>query len=135
MFEWPVIIERPDFPAMKGFAKSFVIHDEIYQAKEPYSRDKCDVLARLDASKLKLDNPRVHRTDKDFAVAWIKEYGKGRVFYSTFGHTDEAWDSKDVQQMYFEAIKWAMGLTDSKVTPTRSRRPRSAACPTRPGPN
>jgi type 1 glutamine amidotransferase len=39
------------------------------------------------------------------------------VFYSTFGHTDEAWDRKDVQQMYLEAIKWAMGLTDAKITP------------------
>lgn len=116
-FEAPVIVERPDFPAMKGFAKAFTTRDEIYQAMNPYSRDKVDVLARLDASKLDLKNPRVHRTDKDFAVAWIKEYGKGRVFYSTFGHTDEAWDRKDVQTMYLEAVKWAMGLTDSKVTP------------------
>jgi hypothetical protein len=116
-FDAPVIVERPDFPAMKGFAKTFVTHDEIYQAVNPYSRDKVDVLARLDASKLNLDNPRVHRTDKDFAVAWIKEYGKGRVFYSTFGHTDEAWDRKDVQTMYLEAVKWAMGLTDAKIAP------------------
>ena len=33
------------------------------------------------------NNPRVHRTDHDFAVAWDKMYGKGRVFYSTLGHT------------------------------------------------
>jgi type 1 glutamine amidotransferase len=43
--------------------------------------------------------------------------GKGRVFYSTFGHTEEAWDRPDVQKMYFEAIKWAMGLTNADVTP------------------
>jgi uncharacterized protein len=116
-FDAPVIVERPDFPAMKAFPKAFVIHDEIYQPKDPYSRDKVDVLARLDASKLKLDNPRVHRSDKDFAVAWVKNYGKGRVFYSTFGHTDEAWDRKDVQQMYLEAVKWTMGLTDDKIGP------------------
>ena len=113
-FDAPVIVERPDFPAMKGFPKAFTTHDEIYQAKD-WSRDKVDVLARLDASKLDLNNPRVHRTDKDFAVAWAKNYGKGRVFYSTLGHTDEAWDQKGVQQMYLEAVKWTMGLTDAKI--------------------
>jgi type 1 glutamine amidotransferase len=115
-FDAPVIVERPDFPAMKGFPSAFVIHDEIYQAKD-WSRDKVDVLARLDASKLDLSNPRVHRTDKDFAVAWAKTYGNGKVFYSTLGHTDEAWDRKDVQTMYLEAVKWTMGLTDAKIGP------------------
>jgi uncharacterized protein len=31
-------------------------------------------LARLDPSKLDLTNQRVHRTDRDFAVAWAKTY-------------------------------------------------------------
>jgi uncharacterized protein len=116
VFDAPVIVEDPNFPAMKGFAREFTIHDEIYQEKD-FSRDKVRVLARLDASKLDLKNPRVHRTDKDFAVAWARQYGKGRVFYSTFGHTEEAWDRPDVQKMYLEAIKWAMGLTQADVTP------------------
>ncbi len=116
VFDAPVIVERPGFPAMKSFPKSFTIKDEIYQLKD-WSRDKVDVLARLDASKLDLNNPRVHRTDKDFAVAWAKMYGNGRVFYSTFGHRDESWDRKDIQDMYLEAIKWAMGLTQAKIGP------------------
>ena len=116
VFKAPVIVERPDFPAMKAFPKSFVIEDEIYQIKD-WSRDKVDVLARLDASKLDLSNPRVHRTDKDFAVAWAKTYGNGRVFYSTFGHRDQVWQQPDIQQMYLEAVKWAMRLTDAKIAP------------------
>jgi type 1 glutamine amidotransferase len=116
-FDAPVIVERPDFPAMKPFPKTFTIHDEIYQVMSPYSRDKVDVLARLDASKLDLSNPRVHRTDKDFPVAWAKMYGKGRVFYSTLGHPVEVWDRNDVPRMYFEAIKWAVGLTPAAVAP------------------
>jgi len=116
VFDAPVIVEDPSFPAMKAFSREFTIRDEIYQEKE-FSRDKVRVLARLDASKLDLKNPRVHRTDKDFAVAWARQYGKGRVFYSTFGHTEEAWDRHDVQTMYLEAIKWAMGLTQADATP------------------
>ncbi len=116
VFDAPVIVEDPNFPAMKGFAKTFVIKDEIYQAKS-YSRDKLRVLARLDPDKLDLKNPRVHRTDKDFAVAWAKSYGKGRVFYSTFGHRPEVWDMPEIQKMYLEAIKWAMGITQADITP------------------
>ena len=46
-------------------------------------------------------------------------YGKGRVFYSTFGHADESWDNPLVQKMYLEAVKWAMRMqgADLKATP------------------
>jgi type 1 glutamine amidotransferase len=72
---------------------------------------------RLDASKLDLNNPRVHRKDLDFAVTWAKMYGKGRVYYSTLGHAEQNWDDPRMQKMYVEAIKWAMGLTNADVTP------------------
>jgi type 1 glutamine amidotransferase len=39
------------------------------------------------------------------------------VFYSTFAHDAATWDNRDVKQMYFEAIKWALGLTEGDVTP------------------
>jgi uncharacterized protein len=116
IFDAPVIVEAPDFPAMKHFPKTFTARDEIYQVKD-FSRDRVRVLARLDASKLDLKNPRVHRTDGDFAVAWAREYGKGRLFYSTFGHTEESWDDPAMQKMWVEAIKWAMGLTSGDARP------------------
>ena len=92
-------------------------YDEIYQPKE-WDRSKVHVLLSLDASKLNFANNRnVHRADHDFAVAWTKMYGKGRVFYSTLGHTEESWDDPDVQKMYFEAVKWALGMTETSTTP------------------
>ena len=93
-----------------------VKRDEIYPAKA-WSRDRVNVLLRLDESKLDYNNPRVHREDHDFAVAWSKMYGKGRVFYSTLGHTNEAWKDPDIVKMYFEAIKWALGMTDGSTAP------------------
>jgi type 1 glutamine amidotransferase len=115
-FDAPVLMEDPSFPGMQKFPPAFTIKDEIYQVKQ-YSRDKTRVLMRLDASKLDLNNPRVHRADRDFAVSWAKTYGKGRVFYSTLGHVPENWDRPDVQAMYLGAIKWAMGLVDADVRP------------------
>ena len=55
--------------------------------------------------------------DGDLPLAWAKTYGKGRVFYSSLGHDASAWDNRDVAQMYFEAIKWALGLTEGDATP------------------
>ena len=115
-FNAPIILEDPNFPAVRHFPHAFTKYDEIYQPKS-WSRDKVNVLLRLDESKLDYsNNPRIHRDDRDFAVAWSKMYGKGRVFYSTLGHTKEAWDDPDITKMYFEAIKWAMGLTEGSTT-------------------
>jgi uncharacterized protein len=113
-FDAPIILEDPNFPAVRHFPHEFVKHDEIYQPKA-WSRDKVNVLLSLDPAKLNYDNPRVHRQDHDFAVAWSKMYGKGRVFYSTLGHTKESWDDPDIQKMYFEAIKWTLGLTEGST--------------------
>ena len=118
-FDAPIVNEAPDFPAVRHFPHAFTKYDEIYQAKE-WSRDKVNVLLSLDPDKLDYNNPRVHREDHDFAVAWSKMYGKGRVFYSTLGHTEESWQDPDVRKMYFEAIKWAMGMTEGS-TATHAR--------------
>ncbi len=105
-----IIVERPDFPAMKKLRTGMTLNDEHYQMKmDPfYARDKIDVLARIDTGSVDLKAPMVHRTDGDFPIAWIKPYGKGRVFYSGLGHTDAAWDDPRVQTLFLEGIKWAI---------------------------
>lgn len=114
-FNAPIVNEDPDFPAVRHLPKSFVKYDEIYQA-EDWSRDKVHVLLSLDPGKLDYaNNPRIHRADHDFAVAWSKMYGKGRVFYSTLGHTEESWEDPDIRKMYFEAICWALRMTDGST--------------------
>jgi type 1 glutamine amidotransferase len=82
-----------------------------------FSRENVRVLMRLDATRLDLTNPKVHRPDHDFAVSWARRYGKGRVFYSTLGHVPSNWDKPQVQTMYREAIKWALGITEADATP------------------
>jgi uncharacterized protein len=114
----PIIVEEPAFPGMRHLPREFRIRDEIYvPTTTPYSRKEVDVLARMDASKVDLTVPGLHRTDRDLPVAWVKNYGKGNVFYSSFGHPDAAWDNPDIQKMYFEAIRWALGLVDYKPRP------------------
>ncbi len=119
-FDAPVIVEDQTFPAMQHFPKRLRLNDEMYSPKN-WSRDKVNVLMRLDETQLNYVNPQygiaATRPDKDQAIAWAKMYGKGRVFYSSLGHTIEAWDDPMIQKMYLEAVKWVMGRTEGSVTP------------------
>jgi hypothetical protein len=109
-----VVNEDPSFPATKHFPASFPFNDEFYQPKD-LSRDKVDVLLRLDLTNVPA-NPALH-LNGDYPLAWAKMYGKGRVFYGSFAHAAETWDLRSVQQMYFEAMRWALGLTDATPNP------------------
>jgi type 1 glutamine amidotransferase len=117
-----VINENPSFPATKHFPAAFGFNDEFYQPSQ-YSRDKIDVLLRLD---VKPGDSRAH-ADGDYPLAWAKMYGKGRVFFGSFAHASATWDIRDVQQMYFEAMRWALGLTDADVVPHAMRGSADAA--------
>ena len=112
-----VINEGADFPATRHFPPTFSISDEFYQAKD-FSPAGARVLLRLDVSKMP---PHAELRNRDFPLAWAKTYGKGRVFYGSFAHDAATWDNRDVALMYFEALKWALGLTEGDVTPRPAR--------------
>jgi len=109
-----IINESPDFPATRHFPGSFAFDDEFYQPKD-LSREKVDVLLRLDLSNVPA-NAALH-LHGDYPLAWAKTYGKGRVFFGSFAHASETWDIRSVQQMYFEALRWALGITDADPKP------------------
>jgi len=100
-FDASIVVEDPSFPAMQALPARFTIRDEIYTHKE-FSRDRVRVLASLER-------------DRDVPVAWAKMHGKGRVFYSTFGHDDEAWDNSLVQGIYLRALQWALRLIGEDI--------------------
>jgi type 1 glutamine amidotransferase len=118
IFDGRVIVDAPDFPAMRHFGPSFTKREEFYVLRaKPYSREKVRVLAHLDGSAIDLKNPNYRRHDADLPVALARTYGKGRTFWSNFGHAAETWDDPDIQKMYLEAIKWAMGMTPGDASP------------------
>jgi type 1 glutamine amidotransferase len=112
--EGAVVNEGRDFPATRHFPPTFTFHDEFYQPKA-FSRENARVLLRLDVSKMP-PNDNYHGRG-DMPLVWAKTYGKGRVFYSSLGHDASTWDIRDVGQMYLEALKWALGMTDGDATP------------------
>jgi len=109
--EVEVIVDDRNFPATRHFGPSFTITDEIYQLNR-YSRDKVRVLMRLDTSSVDMKHPKVERTDGDFAMTWVRNWGKGRVFSSVLGHREEVWDRPEIRKMWLEAAFWVLKMTD-----------------------
>jgi type 1 glutamine amidotransferase len=113
-------IDDPKHPLCAAFGgKNFEITDEIYQFKEPYSRDTLRVLLSIDTSTTNMNKgDKIRRKDNDFAVSWVKSYGKGRVFYCSLGHRNEIFSNPMVLQHYLDGIQFALGDLPADATPS-----------------
>ena len=111
-------LDEPAHPLLAAFGgKDFRLADEIYEFGDPYSRNKLRVLLSLDTKRTNMNVQGIHRKDGDFAQAWVKQYGKGRVFYCGFGHRTEIWWNPTVLQLYLDAIQFATGDLEAPTAP------------------
>jgi uncharacterized protein len=101
-------VEDHAHPSTKHLGASWTLADEIYQFKN-YSRSNKRVLLSLDVTSVDLAAEGVKRSDRDFANAWYKSWGSGRVFYTALGHRPEVWQDPAFQQHLAGGISWAMG--------------------------
>jgi len=52
---------------------------------------------------------------------WVRTYGKGRVFYTAWGHDQRTWEQPGFQQLVGRAVEWtALGLGLSRVELART---------------
>ena len=111
------INQDPKHPACQHLEPTWHLKDEIYLLKN-FERSKVHGL-------LMLDKHPNERTPGDFPIAWAKEFGKGRIFYTSLGHREDVWDpntpekfkrenpktvSEAYQRHILGGIKWALGL-------------------------
>jgi uncharacterized protein len=115
-------IEEPNHPLTAAFREPyFIVTDEIYQVKEPYSRENLRVLISVDPAKTHITPEQkglIHRQDMDFAMTWIKSYGKGRVFYCALGHQHELFWNPIVLQHYLDGFQFVLGDLKADMTPS-----------------
>jgi type 1 glutamine amidotransferase len=117
-----VTVEEPNHPLVAAFAgKDFRLADEIYQFSDPYSRDKLRVLLSLDTLTTNMGVKWIQRDDNDFALCWIKSQGRGRVFYTSFGHRTELYWNPALLRFYLDAIQFATGDLDAPTAPRPDR--------------
>ena len=57
------------------------------------------------------------RPDKVYPVAWIREYGKGRVFYNSMGHMTETFMRPEIVGHFLVGMQYILGDVDANATP------------------
>lgn len=93
---YPVTVQAGDHPIMKGFPTDYVSQkDELYIIEKVWPNTK--VLA---TSKSEKDG-------KEHAVFWTNQYGKARVFGTTYGHSSETFGDKVFVDTVLKGILWA----------------------------
>jgi uncharacterized protein len=84
----------PDHPVMAGL-EPFTTWDETYVHTKLSS--SIEVLAvRVDG-------------DHQEPYTWVRDYGKGRVFYTAYGHDQRTFNNPGFQELVFNGIRWAIG--------------------------
>lgn len=80
----------------------------VTQELEPFATwDETYVHDKL-ASDLTILMERVEGDHRE-PWTWTKEYGKGRVFYTAYGHDDRTWDNPGFHELMKAGILWAVG--------------------------
>lgn len=104
-----VNVEDPKHPAAAGFTDGMPYDDEMYIFRDaPYSRDKVHVILSIEKGSFD-PGKNLTRPDGDYAISWSREEGKGRVFYTSFGHQDSVWKDERFQKHLFGGLNWALG--------------------------
>lgn len=115
--EVDAINQDKECPACRHLGNNWKLYDEIYLFKN------------FDASKvhglLTLDKHPNDKTPGNYPISWSKNYGQGRVFYTSLGHREDIWDpntpanfkrmnTPEIARAYQEhilgGIRWALGL-------------------------
>lgn len=95
-----VVSAKPDHPIMKGLG-TFATTDELYTCLA--GDTPIEVLA---TARSKVDG-------KDYPMAFVLEYGKGKVFHSPLGHDPKAFAAPQVGELFRRGCAWAAGLEPS----------------------
>ncbi|MDO9337450.1 MAG: ThuA domain-containing protein [Caulobacter sp.] len=104
----------PDFPAMAMWPASFDYTEEIYQYAG-FEPSRVRVLQTLDFTGTALKRPYA------VPVAWARQVGRGRLFFSNLGHTPATWDDPRFRQQLAEAVKWTGRRTRGSARPDVDR--------------
>ncbi|MCL5279700.1 MAG: ThuA domain-containing protein [Planctomycetes bacterium] len=105
-------IDEPDHPLTAPFhGRGFKVKDEIYRTAPPvYSRAKQLVLMSLDMSDPATNSVKgLQESDKDTGITWVKDVGKGRLFYCSLGHNNEIFMNTPILEHYLRGIQFAAG--------------------------
>jgi putative membrane-bound dehydrogenase-like protein len=95
------VIAAPDHPVMKGF-KGFESWDETYVHTKHNEKDRTVLEYREEGKGRE-------------PWTWVRTQGKGRVFYTAWGHDERTWGNPGFQNLVERGIRWAAGQDPATV--------------------
>jgi type 1 glutamine amidotransferase len=99
---------EPNHPLVKGFGgKPFVHTDEPYLFNKAYTQKNFRPLLYMDTSKLTQKTKEIDEKIK--YVSWIKEFGKGRVFYVSPSHNAQSFEDSRLLKFYLDGAQYVLG--------------------------
>ncbi|HEY7429020.1 MAG TPA: PVC-type heme-binding CxxCH protein [Gemmataceae bacterium] len=103
---------QSDHPILKGF-KGFESWDETYVHTKHNEKDRTVLEYREEKGRRE-------------PWTWVRTQGKGRVFYTAWGHDTRTWGNPGFQNLVERGIRWAVGQ-DPGVVPPYTGKPRMTA--------
>jgi uncharacterized protein len=95
---YPVQVVKPDHPIMKGFPTEYKsAMDELY------------IIEKIWPNTTVLATSKSEKTGDEQPVYWTNQYGKGRVFGTTYGHSNDTFSDKAFLEALVNGIQWAAG--------------------------
>lgn len=105
-----ITVHDTDHPGTRPFGAEFQIKDEIYQYYH-WQPEKVRVLMSLNMEKCNPKKPY------QVPVAWCKETGEGKMFYTNLGHNEATWTNPTFLKSIEGAVRWVAGIETGDATP------------------
>jgi putative membrane-bound dehydrogenase-like protein len=87
-------IVTPDHPIVQGL-QPFQTTDETYAFTRYEPDDRTILMERADGARRE-------------PLTWVRNQGKGRVFYTAYGHDARTWASDGFRRLIENAVRWAV---------------------------
>jgi len=127
-------VEEPNHPVAACFeGKDLTLDDQSYLPGPPYSRRKVRVLLSVDLTKtpdpttdekqawlkghVKRQEAYTGR-EKDYAISWVRQHGRGRVFYCSLGVDWRTYLNPVFLRYLLAGIQFAIGDLPGDTTPS-----------------
>jgi type 1 glutamine amidotransferase len=75
------------------------------------------VLLSLDVPNTNMQVKWINRKDGDFALAWVRAHGQGRVFYTALGHRTELFWNPAILRFYLDGLQFVLGDLPADAAP------------------
>ncbi len=105
-----ITVHDQEHPMSRPWGSEFEIQDEIYQFKH-WQPEKVRVLMSLNMAKTSLRKPY------HVPIAWVKNYGEGKVAHMSLGHREEVWENATYRESMLGAVRWILNLEEGNAKP------------------